>query len=238
MPLLRFRTKLFLPVGFVFFIVGLGFSIWAVRTWRGEHAFDDAPTVNGTVEKAWIVTPRRADSRKRNSFHYVRCRYVVNGKTYTFEQLVGEQFFNTANSGDPIPIYYLESNPAVAVAEKRHLNVLLFIFAIPFSLIGGGMLLASIPNALSVMTFNASAVATNGTVVSLNEYPLISNGYQTWTVQYAFQDADGNEHRAFSDPIPEPQTDQFETGTAVRVRYKRNDPETSELDFAGQVTED
>jgi hypothetical protein len=238
MPLLRFRTMLFLPVGGVFFMVGVGFSIWAVRTWRSEHQFDGAAVTNGVVEKAWGVRQGNRGNRGRSDAHYVRCRYVVNGKTYVFDQFVGRQFFNTVSRGDTIPIYYLESNPAVAVAEKRHLNVFLFIFAIPFSLIGGGMLLASVPNALSVMTFNASAVATNGTVVSLNEYPLISNGYQTWTVQYAFRDAEGNEHRAFSDPIPEPDTDQFESGTAVRVRYKRNDPETSELDFPGQVTED
>jgi hypothetical protein len=238
MPLLRFRTKLFLPVGGVLFIVGLGFSIWAVGTWRSEHAFDDALVTDGFVEKAWDVRNGHRYNRSPGDSHYVRCRYVVKGKTYVIEQVVGEQFSVTVSRGDTIPIYYLESNPAVAVAEKRHLNIFLFIFAIPFTLIGGGMLLASIPNALAVMTFNSSAIATDGTVVSLMEYPLIYNGYQTWTVQYAFRDAEGNEHRAFSDPIPSLDTDQFESGTAVRVRYKRNDPETSELDFPGQVTAD
>src|SRR6266550_1363244 len=131
MPLLRFRTKIFLPVGVAFFLLGLGFGVAAVRTWRSEHAFYGAPSVNGTVEKAWIISPHWS----RNNFHYVRCTYAVNGKTYAFDQLVGEEFFNTVSEGDTIPIYYVESNPAVAAAEKRHLNIFLFIFAIPFSLI-------------------------------------------------------------------------------------------------------
>src|SRR6266571_4462549 len=127
MPLLRFRTKIFLPVGLAFFLLGLGFGAAAVRTWRNEHQFDGAPDVNGTVEKTWIKS--NAHDRTRNIFHYVRCTYVVNGKTYAFDQLVGEKFFDTVSRGDTIPIYYLESNPAVAVAEKRHLNIFLFIFA-------------------------------------------------------------------------------------------------------------
>ena len=238
MPLIRFQTKLFLPVGGVFFIVGVGFSIWAVRTWQDEHQFDGAAVTSGVVEKAWMVTkPGAADGASTN-FHYVRCRYVVDGKTYAFEQLVGEKFGNSVSRGDTIPIYYLKPNPAVAVAEKRHLNVFLLVFAISFSLIGGGMLLASIPNALAVLSFNASAVETDGAVLSTNQYPLIANGFQCWTVQYKFRDAEGQEHRAFSDPIPSSEMDSFEPEAAVRVRYKRRDPETSELVFAGQVTED
>ena len=240
MPQLRDRNKIFLPVGLGFFLVGLGFSIWAARTWRFEHAFDNARVVDGVVEKAWMVTQRSSGTargrRTGGDFHYVRFSYVVDGKTYTADQLVGAQFANAVSKGDTIPIYYQESNPAVAVAEKRHLNLFLLIFAVPFTLIGGGMLLASIPNFVSVILFNASAVATTGTVVSVSEYPLIYNGQQTWTVQYEFRDAKGHKHRAFSDPVLEPE--RFEQGDEVRVRYKRRDPETSELVSSRQVTAD
>lgn len=230
------QTKIFIPVGLLFALIGFGFCSAWYREFRREDAFSRALVTQGVVTgKRFEYGSRSPNSNTTPRFDYVSFEYSIAGRPIKIEQMVYKATYESVKEGMKVPIYYLADRPSEGLIEKPARGWMLLAMGGPFLAIGVIMLLVSVPQALGAAAFGARSVIVDGAVISLSEAPLIINDEQAQRVYYRFKDADGVEHRGFSDAMKPADAALFRPGGAVKIRYSPSDAEENELVFDRQI---
>jgi hypothetical protein len=92
-----------------FLVIGIFVVGWTINSWQRYHALNQLGEA-GTGE----IIDKRISSGDDSDIYYLRYAYSHNGTTYSSEQSVEWNIYNSAEIGATVDIEYVPSNPQIS----------------------------------------------------------------------------------------------------------------------------
>lgn len=226
------RSSLFFWIGipcllFAWFIVTVGWSMLERDAKFAKEGVQTAATVRSKrIEDRWNSQDKRNDT-----YYYVTYEFSLpDGAVQTSEVSTGKAEYSQAESGKPIEVVYLPSDPEqnrLVSNSEATAGYLICGMGVIVGLLGFGFLFYEIKVRRQIKHLLENGMASSALVSDVSPGTLSINEVIQWRVFYTYKDHQGRSFEGKSQYMAPELAQEWKSGDTGQIRYDKNDPNQS-----------